>query len=390
MFLRGFARGGGGDGMSEIYLDNSATTRPCRAAVDKIVEVLTTKFGNPSSLHEKGFEAEKEVEGARKILAKSLNASEGEIFFISGGTEANNIAVFGAAEANKRRGNKVITTSVEHSSVYNPAQELEKQGYDVIYLRPDANGRILIEQIEKAVDEDTILVSVMMVNNEVGAVFPIEKIKRVIEARKSPALLHVDAVQAFGKLPVDAEKLAADLLTVSAHKIHGPKGVGALFKRRGVRIIPRTYGGEQQQGLRPGTEAVSLIAGFGVAVEQIALGTQCDKITQLNRHLREGLVGLREISVNSPRDAVSHIINISTNEIKSETMLHFLSSRGIFVSSGSACAKGRRSRVLREMGLSERRIDTALRISFSRENTHADVDELLHQLKIGLKTLARI
>lgn len=376
--------------MSEIYLDNSATTRPCKAAVDKIVEVLTTKFGNPSSLHEKGFEAEKEVEGARRILEKSLNASEGEIFFTSGGTEANNIAVFGAVNANKRRGNKIVTTSIEHSSVHNPVQELEKQGYDVVYLRPDANGRVLIEQIEEAVDADTILVSVMMVNNEVGSIFPVEKIKGVIEGRKSPALLHVDAVQAFGKIPVNAEKLGVDLLTVSAHKIHGPKGVGALFKRRGMRIIPRTYGGEQQQGVRPGTEAVSLIAGFGAAVEQIELGPQCDKITNLNRYLRERLVDLKEISVNSPQDAVSHIINISTNEIKSETMLHFLSSRGIFVSSASACAKGKRSRVLREMGLSERRIDTALRISFSRENTRADVEELLLQLKVGIETLAHI
>lgn len=376
--------------MSEIYLDNSATTRPCRAAVDKIVEVLTTKFGNPSSLHEKGFEAEKEVEGARRILEKSLNASEGEIFFTSGGTEANNLAVFGAVNANKRRGNKIVTTSIEHSSVHNPAQELEKQGYDVVYLRPDANGRVLIEQIEEAVDADTILVSVMMVNNEVGSIFPVEKIKGVIEGRKSPALLHVDAVQAFGKIPVNAEKLGVDLLTVSAHKIHGPKGVGALFKRRGMRIIPRTYGGEQQQGVRPGTEAVSLIAGFGAAVEQIELGPQGDKITNLNWYLRERLVDLKEISVNSPQDAVSHIINISTNEIKSETMLHFLSSRGIFVSSGSACAKGKRSRVLREMGLPERRIDTALRISFSRENTRADVEELLLQLKVGIETLAHI
>lgn len=376
--------------MNEIYLDNSATTKPCRAAVDKVVEVLVGKFGNPSSLHARGFEAEKEVEFTREILAKSLNANAGEIFFTSGGTESNNIAIFGAVEANKRRGNKIVTTLVEHSSVYKPAQELEKQGYDVVYLRPDANGRILIEQIEEAVDADTILVSVMMVNNEVGSIFPVEKIKKVIEGRKSPALLHVDAVQAFGKLHVDAKKLGVDLLTVSAHKIHGPQGVGALFKRRGARIIPRTYGGEQQQGLRPGTEAVSLIAGFGAAIEQIDLRLQNEKITKLNQYLRERLVNLKGISVNSPQDAVSHIINISTNEIKSETMLHFLSNRGIFVSSGSACSKGRRSRVLREMGLSERRIDTALRISMSRENTRADVDELLLQLKVGMETLARI
>lgn len=381
---------GGGEAMSEIYLDNSATTRPCKAAVDKIVAVLTSNFGNPSSLHEKGFEAEKEVERAREIIAKSLNARSDEIFFTSGGTEANNIAVFGAADANKRRGNKIVTTSVEHSSVYNPARELEKQGYDVVYLRPDETGRISIAQIEAAIDADTILVSVMMVNNEVGSIFPVEKIKKVIEKHESPAVLHVDAVQAFGKLPVDVEKLRADLVTVSAHKTHGPKGVGALFKRKGVRVTPRAYGGEQQQTVRPGTEPVALIAGFGAAVEQFDLRPQYDKIIQLNRYFREGLVDINGISVNSPQDAASHIINISTNEIKSETMLHFLSARGIFVSSGSACAKGRRSRVLSEMGLPERRIDTALRISFSKDNTRADVDELLRELKIGVETLAHI
>lgn len=376
--------------MSEVYLDNSATTRPCKAAVDKIMEVLTSNFGNPSSLHERGFEAEKEVERAREIIAKSLNAKSDEIFFTSGGTEANNIAIFGAVDANKRRGNKIVTTSVEHSSVYNPARELEKQGYDVVYLRPDETGRISIGQIDEAIDADTILVSVMMVNNEVGSIFPVEKIKKVIEKHESPAVLHIDAVQAFGKLPVDVEKLRADLVTVSAHKIHGPKGVGALFKRKGVRVIPQTYGGEQQQKVRPGTEAVALIAGFGAAVEQFDLGPQYDKISQLNRYFRERLVDINGISVNSPQDAASHIINISTNTIKSETMLHFLSARGIFVSSGSACAKGRRSRVLSEMRLPERRIDTALRISFSKDNTRADVDELLRQLKIGMETLAHI
>lgn len=376
--------------MREIYLDNSASTKPCRAAVDKVLEVFTNNFGNPSSLHEKGFEAEKEVESARKIIAKSLGSSISEIFFTSGGTESNNIATFGAVKSSKRRGKKIVTTSIEHSSVYNPAVELEKQGYEVVYLRPDASGKIGIDQFEDAIDANTILVSVMMVNNETGAIFPVEKIKKIIEKNESTAILHVDAVQAFGKIPVDVKFLNVDLLTVSAHKVHGPKGVGALFKRRGVRIIPQAYGGRQQQGLRPGTEPVALIAGFGAAVDQFDLEQQAEKICQLNRYFREKLIEFKEIAVNSPHDAVSHIINISTNKIKSETMLHFLSSRKIFVSSGSACAKGKRSRVLTEMGLSERRIDTALRISFSRENTRADVDELLHQMRIGIETLVHI
>lgn len=230
----------------------------------------------------------------------------------------------------------------------------------------------------------------MCVNNELGSLFPVESLKASIKSKRSPALLHIDAVQAFGKIPVNVDKLGVDLLSVSAHKIHGPKGVGALYVRKGVKITPRMFGGEQQEKLRPGTEAVPLIAGFGAAVQQLKLSKQYEEIRRLNELCRRELLKIEGIEINSPNTAIPHILNISTNAIKSETMLHFLSSKGIFVSSGSACAKGKKSRVLTEMGLSQRRIDTALRISFSRYNTERDVEELVRQIRVGMETLAHI
>lgn len=376
--------------MHEIYLDNSATTRPCEATIEKMLEVLTDKYGNPSSLHEKGLEAEQEIELARDVIAEALCAEAHEIFFTSGGTEANNLAILGAAEANKRKGHKIVTTAVEHSSVFNAAKELEKNGYEVIYLIPNKSGEITASQLEDAIDEKTVLVSVMCVNNEVGSLFPVESLKRAIKCKRSPALLHIDAVQAFGKISVNVNKLGVDLLSISAHKIHGPKGVGALYVRKGVKISPRMFGGEQQQKLRPGTEAVPLIAGFGAAVQQLKLSEQYEEIRRLNELCRRELLKIDGIEINSPNTAIPHILNVSTNAVKSETMLHFLSSKGIFISSGSACTKGKKSRVLTEMGLSQRRIDTALRISFSRYNTESDVEELVRQIRVGIETLAHI
>lgn len=377
--------------MREIYLDNAATTKPCKKAVEKILEMLTIKYGNPSSLHEKGLEAEKEIELARTQVAKMLNANPKEIYFTSGGTEANNIALLGGAEAQKRRGKKIITTAIEHSSVYNSAIQLEKYGFEVEFLLPNSKGEISVNQLSRAIDTNTILVSVMMVNNEVGSILPVEKIKDVIKEKNSPAILHIDAVQAFGKLAINVERLGVDLLTISAHKIYGPKGVGALYKRDGVRISARTFGGEQQKKLRPGTEPVPLIAGFRAAVEKLVEQKDDNKkISFLNRYLREKLLKMNDIIINSPTSAAEHIINFSTNKIKSETMLHFLAARGIYVSSGSACSKGKKSRVLSIMQLSSKRIETAIRVSFGRENTQQDVDELLAALKDGIAQLTHI
>lgn len=374
----------------EIYLDNSATTQICKAAADKIIYIVNNIYGNPSSLHNKGLDAQHEVEAARKTLAKALGTLDTEIYFTSGGTETNNTAVFGAAYAKKRQGNKIVTTGAEHSSVFEACKELEKQGFEVVYLQPDISGHITAEQIENAVDKNTILVSVMNVNNETGAIFPVDKIKKIIDRKKAPALFHCDAVQAFGKIPVKPYKIGADLLTVSSHKIHGPKGCGALFVRKGVYIKPLLYGGEQQRKIRPGTEAVPLIAGFGEAVSQISPYSQTlESMTALRDYTVKRLSQIGGIVINSPEDALPYIVNISVTGIKSETLLHFLEEREIYVSSGSACAKGKQSHVLTSMGLPKNITDSALRISFSKFSTTQDADALANAIEQASRSLIR-
>lgn len=374
--------------LKDIYLDNASTTKPCKESVDKIIEMLKENYGNPSSLHGKGISAELEMEKARNIISNEINAQSNEIYFTSGGTESNNIAIFGATRAKKKSGNKIVTTAIEHSSVYNAMQELEKEGYEVIYLKPDKNGNITKDQISNSIDEKTILISIMMVNNEVGSILPVEKIKSIIKEKNSKALLHIDAVQAFGKLPIDVLKIGADLMSISGHKVYGPKGVGALYKKRGIKIIPLVYAGGQEKKVRPGTEPLPLICGFGSAVEQFKIKENYSKVSALNQHLRKKLSEIEGITINSGDDAVPYIINFSTNKIKSETMLHYLSSKGIYVSSGSACAKGQKSRVLGEIKLGSKAIDTAIRVSLSKDNTSKDIDELIKNVKLAINSLA--
>ena len=255
--------------MEEIYLDNSATTRVCEKSAEKVLELMTQCYGNPSSLHKKGLEAQREVAHARQAVAVSLGAQPREIIFTSGGTEANNLAVLGGAAAGRRRGKRIVTTAIEHPSVLEPMRQLEKEGFEVVFLTPDADGRVPEEAVLKAVTGDTILISVMAVNNELGSIQPIEVLKKAVKRAGAPALVHVDGVQAYGKLPLRPEKLGIDLLTVSGHKIHGPKGVGALYVSKNARILPRTFGGGQERELRPGTEAAPLIAGLGAAAEEL-------------------------------------------------------------------------------------------------------------------------
>lgn len=376
--------------MREIYLDNSATTAVCKQATDKILEMLTEKYGNPSSLHSKGLQAEQEVEYARKSIAAALGAQSGEIYFTSGGTEANNTAIIGAANAKKRSGKRIVTTAFEHSSVLETMQYLESCGFEVIYLYPDKNGKIQEQDIINAVNSDTILISIMTVNNEIGSIQPINSAARAVKLKKAPALIHTDAVQAFGKTDLKKIRSAVDMMTVTAHKIHGPKGVGALYLKSGTRILPLLHGGEQQKKLRPGTEASPLIAGFGAAVDALPdINAELKKITELNAYCKQRLSEIDGIFINSPDDALPYIINASALGIRSETMLHFLAMRGIYISSGSACAKGKKSHVLSALGLDAKRIDSALRISFSRYNTHEDIDALAESLNEGLHTLAR-
>lgn len=362
------------------YLDNSATTIPSQACVEAVNKMLTTCWGNPSSLHKLGIDAAKEIMLSRAVIAKSIGADANEIIFTSGGTEANNMAVFGSAKARKRSGNKIVTTAIEHESVLQSVQELEKQGFRVVYLKPDSCGNITEQQIFDAVDENTVLVSMMYINNEVGSILPVSAVKKAVKRAKSPALIHFDCVQAYGKLPINAKKLGADLITVSAHKIHGPKGVGALYVNKASRLtnqnFSRTFGGEQEQRLRPGTESAPLIAGFRAAAEEIDLsGCQTEKIEGLNKYAKELLSRIDGISFNSGDKASPYIINIYIPTfMMSQTILQELSANyNICVSNGSACAKGNRSHVLGAMGLSNEIIDKSIRVSFSRYNTPREV-----------------
>ena len=376
--------------MREIYLDNSATTKVCNQAVDKMVEIMTEKYGNPSSLHSKGHEAEKELEETRKIIAEFLSVEKEEIYFTSGGTEGNNTAVFGAVEALKRRGKRIVTSSMEHSSVIEPMQKLEKDGYEVIYLSPDEKGKISLESISNAVTKDTILVSIMAVNNETGSINPVDKIKKIIEKANSPALLHVDAVQAFGKIPLKPKKWGIDILTASSHKIHGPKGAGILYLRKGARIMPLHYGGEQEKKIRPGTEPLPNICGMGEAVRNLPdISEEMNFMCELNNYCRNKLSEIENVHINSDTDCLPYIINFSVNGIKSETMLHYMAQNDIYISSGSACAKGKKSHVLKALGLSDDLADSALRVSFSRYNSKEDIDELIKAIINANNTLAR-
>ncbi len=358
-------------------------------AAQKALSLMTEEFGNPSSLHSLGFRAKQELEAARSLTASALGAMQQEIYFTSGGTEGNNLAVFGAALSRKRMGNRIVTTLAEHDSVRNPMKELERQGFEVVFLSPDKQGHIAKEQLEEAVNEKTILISMMLVNNETGAVFPVQEAKKIIGRKKAPALLHVDAVQAFGKLPLSPEKLGADLMTVSAHKIHGPKGAGALYVKKGVRLPPEAFGGGQERGLRPGTESVPLIGAFGEAVRLLPDPLKIlPEIEKLHRELRQELEKLAGVEINSPEDGLPYVLNFSAGRVRAETMLHFLSEREVYVSSGSACGKAKPSHVLEAMGLSKERISSALRVSFSRFSTEEDVKALIEGVREGLNTLA--
>lgn len=372
------------------YLDNSATTRVCDEAIEKMCSVMRDSWGNPSSSHFVGIEAYNELESAREAVAAALSCQPKEIFFTSGGTESNNLALKGVADKLKRKGNKIVTSAIEHPSVANTAEKLREKGFEVVTLKPDNEAKISLESLEEAIDENTILVSLMAVNNEVGSRQPFDKVKSIIKRKGSPALLHVDAVQAFGKLKLSPKRDGIDLMTISSHKIHGPKGAGALFVSSDVRINPVTTGGEQEKRLRPGTEAMPAIAGFGEAVRQLGnINEQLKKTTSLRNDFILKLRDIDEVEINSPEDALPYIINISVDGLRSEPMLNLLSDMGICVSSGSACAKGHKSYVLQALGLSDKRVDSALRISLSRYTTQEELDYFIEGIKTALKVIRR-
>ena len=360
-----------------IYLDNSATTKPCDACIEAVNTALSENWGNPSSLHTVGISAEEILLSARDVCAARFCARPDEIFFTSGGTEANNIAINGAVISRAKRGNRIVTTAIEHPSVLEAIRNFEDKGFEVVYLVPDKNGVIKESDLYDAINQNTILVSIMLVNNEIGSIQPIKAARNAINACGCPSLLHCDAVQAFGKMPINVCDLGVDLLSASGHKIHGPKGIGILYKKKGLHIPALTFGGGQQNALRPGTEPTPLIAGLEAAVKNIGNEKKNFEVMQeLCDYAKDKLTSIDGVMINSPESALPYILNISVEGYRSETLLHFLDARGILVSSGSACAKGDLSYTLSALGLNKSRIDSALRISFSRHNSKEDVDKL--------------
>lgn len=366
----------------EVYLDNSATTKVCDTSIEYANHALRECWYNPSSLYKVGMDAERLIAKTKVSVAKMLNCRDDEIFFTSCGTEANNTAIFGAVEHLKKRGNRIVTTSVEHPSVLVPMAELEKRGFEVVRLPVNKNGVVNICDLKSAITDKTILVSIMLVNNEIGSVMPLKFAAETIKLVGSPALLHCDAVQAFGKIPIDVKSLGVDLLSLSGHKIHAPKGVGALYKAKNLHIPPFILGGGQEGGFRSGTESVPAIYALCGAIKELEnINERYSYITQLNNYAKQKLNELNGIKFNSPAEALPYIINLSVLGYRSETLLHFLEADRIYVSSGSACSKGKASHVLTQIGTSQDRVDSALRISLSRYNTYQDIDRLIEGIK---------
>ncbi len=370
-------------GNMQVYLDNSATTRPRQQAVKAALEAMESSYGNPSTLYRLGLDAEKIVKAARKAVAASLGALPEEIFFTSGGTESNNTAVFGAWESRKKQGKRVITTAVEHPSVLNCFEELKRRGADVVILPVGRDGSLDLDAFRAALTEETVLVSVMQVNNETGAIFPVREIGRIIKefaAQKGIAkpLLHTDCVQSYGKLQFKAADLGADLISVSAHKVHGLKGTGALYIKKGVHIQPFMLGGGQESGFRSGTENVPGIAAFGAAAGLLRISDFAAR-----EHLKKRLTEeIPDIRINSPEDGCPSVLNVSFLGCRAEVLLHMLEQDGIYVSTGSACSsKDKGSRVLRAMGLSAEEIEGAVRFSFCADNTVEETDYVVERLK---------
>lgn len=360
-----------------IYLDNSATTKPCVEAVDAAISAMNEDFGNPSSLYFLGMRAEDVIEKSRSIIAERLECREDEVFFTASGSESNNTAIFGTAKLLNRRGKHIVTTSIEHPSVLEPMKRLEEMGFEVTYLKPNEEGVVPVAAFKDAIRKDTILVSVMAVNNEIGSVMPVDDIKGLILNVGSPALLHIDCVQAFGKIPVVPFDMSADLISISGHKIHGIKGAGALYIKKGIKLPPFILGGGQESGVRSGTEAVPAIAAFGAAAKALPnINEETKKIRNLKEYCCEKISQFENVRINSSGKAMPYILNFSFVGYRSETLLHHLEKYGICVSSGSACSKGKGSYVLREMGLKQNVVDSAIRVSFSRFNTKEDIDEL--------------
>lgn len=360
------------------YFDNSATTKPCDSAVAAAKKAMESAWGNPSSLHAPGLEASDDLRTARKQVSKLLNVREDTFFFTSSGTTANNTAVFGVCEKLKRQGNRIVTTAIEHPSVSEPIKRLEAAGFEVIRLNPDESGKIREEELFESINSNTVLVSCMAVNNEVGSVLPVNSIRAAVKRANAPAIIHSDCVQAFTKIPISPKELDADIYTVSGHKIHALKGVGGIYLKSKGLIKPYILGGGQEQGIHSGTQATPAIASFGAAAEAVGdISANSLYVKKLKDSLVNGIIDIPCVKINSPEDAIPYILNISILGLPSQPIVNFMSEKGIYISAGSACKMGHRSPVLTAMGLSPQRIDCAVRISLSRYNTEEEVDCLI-------------
>ena len=372
-----------------IYLDNAATTKPCEEAVKAAMAAMTEYYGNPSSLHRAGLDAQLAVDGARKIIADTIGADPSCLYFTSGATESNNLALRGASAAYGRKAKRIVISAVEHASVEETAADLEKKGFEVTRVSPREDGRFYAADFINACGEDVCLISMMYVNNETGYVLPVKETFAMVKRKYPHIITHTDCVQAYMKLPVKASTLSADLISLSGHKVHGGKGVGALYIKKGVRVLPVVTGGKQEKGIRSGTESVPMICAFGAAVEKLAptINDRWERVSALRTYLLGRLAEIDNISVNSPDDGSPYVVNISAEGKRSEIMLHFLESKGIYVSSGSACSKGQQSGVLGQFSIMGKRADSALRISMSAETTEAELDEFVTALSDGMEKI---
>lgn len=386
------------------YLDNAATTQVYPDVRDVMMQTMSEDFGNPSSLHMKGVDAENYIKEAKKIFADILKVQEKEIIFTSGGTESNNMALIGAARANCRRGRHIITTAIEHASVYNPLIALEAEGFEVTYLPVDEHGMVLIEALKSALREDTILVSVMCVNNEIGTIEPLDQISAVIKAYNPEILFHVDAIQGFGKLRIYPSRLHIDMLSISGHKLHGPKGVGVLYIKDRVKVKPLILGGGQQKDMRSGTENVPGIAGIGAAAKEVYdnFDAKIENLYALRHNFIEQLKTIDSVVINGfenrtdeadsfSKGPAPHIVSASFENIRAEVLLHALEEKGVYVSSGSACSSNHPaiSGTLKAIGVGKKYLDATLRFSFCFETTKEELDYCIGQLKVLVPMLRR-
>lgn len=379
----------------EVYLDNSATTRVSEAVKDLMVKLMTEDYGNPSSLHMKGVEAERYIREATDTISKLLKVQPKEIIYTSGGTESNNLALIGVAMANKRAGNHIITSDIEHASVLSTMKFLEENGFRITYLPVDESGHISTSELKNALCDETILVSVMHVNNEIGAIEPIEEISRIVKTYKPSIVFHVDAIQSFGKLVVQPKKMGIDMLSVSGHKIHGPKGSGFLYVSEKVKIKPIIFGGGQQKGMRSGTENVPAIAGIGLAAKEAYTDFDAKllRMVELKDYFIDKITALDNVTVNSKKgtDSAPHIISVTFNGVRSEVMLHSLEEKGIYVSAGSACSSNKPavSRTLKGIGLDDRQLDSTIRFSLCYDSSKEELDYVVETIAGMIDMLRR-